>query len=488
MKKIINIPFFKNQKEIYLFIKEIRKQYLSGWNIIKSDFSYTQNKYLDNGIEKSRKSITGVDILLEKNNDGNGVEIFNENKPKLILEKKQLPNPIINKGDKINSPKIKYISPEINYLYWRKNYIEDIESKKPKNRTINSLNNIRKQILNHLENKSILKTILIKDELENRSMKILENHAIKIAKKIQIEKIEKNKTEYYIEVFDTINAWGGAAIRMFYNKKISLKDENKTKGIPRVHVKLWINKYIKVVELIKKGNYDDALQIIDIEIPGLGVSFGTKHIWFWSEFFIKNNFNKHEIATIYDERISKLLLGRTPKAQDYFNARMIYKDIRDNINKNLDSNNKFSSKDVERALFAFSQYYFNNNLTGWGDDEKLNKIPSKNKATQLEINVLKEDNALINIKMKNKLKNGVDFDIASKIFDLRNPEMATMMSNFSKIKQQKVQNDQNIEYKIVGSKGVIYTITNYLGKYSCTCSAFKYNPSKDCKHILSVKK
>ena len=33
-------------------------------------------------------------------------------------------------------------------------------------------------------------------------------------------------------------------------------------------------------------------------------------------------------------------------------------------------------------------FYFNNNLTGWGDDEKLNSIPSKKKATEEEIKLI----------------------------------------------------------------------------------------------------
>ena len=489
MIKKINIPFFKENKDVLKSIEEIRRDYLTEFEIIESELSKDKLSIIENGIPKNISYTSGVDIFLEKRKSGENIKqvinlqpiIVKYRNNKMQLSKENIIEELLYKT------KLGFITPMINYDFWRKNYTEDIESKKPKVRTIKSLNNIRKQILNHLEKTSGLKSILNHNDLEKRSMKILETHAQKIANKIIVEKNEKNKLEYYIEVFDTINAWGGAAIRMFYNNEILLKDENKTKGIPRMHVGLWIKKYIKVVELIKKGEYDDALNIIYNDIPGLGVSFGTKHIWFWSEFFINNNLSKTEIATVYDERMAKLLFGKAANAKDYSNARNIYKEIRDELNKNLkiDSSNTYTSKDVERSLFAFSQFYFNNNLTGWGDDEKLNSIPSKKKATEEEIKLLKVENAKINIRMKNKLKKGIDFDFASKIFEIRNPEMATLMSSSL---------NENIEImpidvkKVNGSKGKVYTVTNNLGKYSCTCSAYKYNSTKVCKHILSIKK
>ena len=185
--------------------------------------------------------------------------------------------------------------------------------------------------------------------------------------------------------------------------------------------------------------------------------------------------------------MAKLLFGKTANARDYSNARNKYKEIRDDLNKEINLNNRYTSKDVERALFAFSQYYFNNNLTGWGDDEGLNGIPSKNKATEQEIKLLLEGNAKINLRMKNKLKKGNDFSFASKIFEIRNPEMAKLMSISLNENNEIISSNLKMEHKINGSMGKIYTVTNNLGKYSCTCSAYKYNPTKDCKHILSIK-
>jgi hypothetical protein len=40
-------------------------------------------------------------------------------------------------------------------------------------------------------------------------------------------------------------------------------------------------------------------------------------------------------------------------------------------------------------------------------------------------------------------------------------------------------------FRVPGSKGAVYTVTNDRGSWSCTCPASKYQ-SGDCKHIKSV--
>jgi hypothetical protein len=41
------------------------------------------------------------------------------------------------------------------------------------------------------------------------------------------------------------------------------------------------------------------------------------------------------------------------------------------------------------------------------------------------------------------------------------------------------------QYKVPGSKGAIYTVTNDSGAWSCTCPASKWQKG-DCKHIQAM--
>lgn len=40
------------------------------------------------------------------------------------------------------------------------------------------------------------------------------------------------------------------------------------------------------------------------------------------------------------------------------------------------------------------------------------------------------------------------------------------------------------EFKVTGSKGDVYTVTENLGEWSCSCTGFKYHSK--CKHIDKV--
>ena len=42
------------------------------------------------------------------------------------------------------------------------------------------------------------------------------------------------------------------------------------------------------------------------------------------------------------------------------------------------------------------------------------------------------------------------------------------------------------QYRVPGSKGSVYTVTNDSGSWSCTCPASKWQKG-ECKHILSLK-
>ena len=43
------------------------------------------------------------------------------------------------------------------------------------------------------------------------------------------------------------------------------------------------------------------------------------------------------------------------------------------------------------------------------------------------------------------------------------------------------------EFKVKGSKGNIYKVTNDEGIWSCSCPAHGFGRGKDCKHIIKIK-
>jgi len=43
------------------------------------------------------------------------------------------------------------------------------------------------------------------------------------------------------------------------------------------------------------------------------------------------------------------------------------------------------------------------------------------------------------------------------------------------------------EFKVAGSKGNIYKVTNDEGIWSCSCPAHGFGRGKDCKHIIKIK-
>jgi hypothetical protein len=43
------------------------------------------------------------------------------------------------------------------------------------------------------------------------------------------------------------------------------------------------------------------------------------------------------------------------------------------------------------------------------------------------------------------------------------------------------------EYKVKGSKGKIYNVTNDGGYWSCSCPAYGFGRGKECKHIVSLR-
>jgi hypothetical protein len=182
----------------------------------------------------------------------------------------------------------------------------------------------------------------------------LEAEGKRLASMIDKETDLNKQDSFYLAIFDIVNAWGGGSIGRFYTST-----NNPTSQTRRSAYKKFIPYYKKAVEKIKEGKYTEALSIIDSDkVPGIGISFGAKHVWFWSDFF-KDSGSDKEVAPVYDMRIALAFrMWGGPKTSDY-----------DSYLKELDGVKSkykdFTRKDVERAVFAFSDHYFDNDMTSW---------------------------------------------------------------------------------------------------------------------------
>jgi hypothetical protein len=50
------------------------------------------------------------------------------------------------------------------------------------------------------------------------------------------------------------------------------------------------------------------------------------------------------------------------------------------------------------------------------------------------------------------------------------------------------KNTDKKDYKVKGSKGNTYKVTNDSGIWSCSCPAFGFSHGRECKHIKNIKK
>ena len=137
-----------------------------------------------------------------------------------------------------------------------------------------------------------------------------------------------------IKVFDLIQLWGGGmGVKGFYYSGM------------REDLHSWLPLYLDFIN--KLDREENSLEAIRaalhnlLEIKGIGMSFGTKHLKFWAK------------LPIFDDRISLLLYSKKcKKVDDYLK---FLTDIH-----LISEVSTLSVLEVERSLFAFSQNYFKN--------------------------------------------------------------------------------------------------------------------------------
>lgn len=216
--------------------------------------------------------------------------------------------------------------PPIDYRYWLSQHGD------------NDVGNNRLGLTSRLSNLKKNNSTISADVIELKSM----SDAVSfIEKKVASE----TKTyQDYLDIFDAINNWGGKAIqRGIIYSGLTLRNKLDHED--------WFAYYIKAANLLRQE--DRVLEGIELmfSTPGLGVSFGSKHIAFWTY--------DNPVTAVYDSKISQILLrSENPKIKDMI---PFISAINKLANEQSDYCDGLKPKEIEKALFAFHKYYWLNN-------------------------------------------------------------------------------------------------------------------------------
>ncbi len=215
--------------------------------------------------------------------------------------------------------------PPIDYKYWLSQHGD------------NDIGNNRLGLTSRLSNLKIINSTISDNVIELKSMS---EAASFIEKKVASETISYQD---YLDVFDTINNWGGKSIqRGKIYSGITLRNN--------LDFQDWFANYIIAAKCLRdRDRFVEGVELM-FAIPGLGVSFGSKHIAFWT-------FDNPAIA-IYDSKISQILLRSiNPRMNDMM---PFISAINKLANHHSDYFGRLSPKDIEKALFAFHKHYWSN--------------------------------------------------------------------------------------------------------------------------------
>lgn len=215
--------------------------------------------------------------------------------------------------------------PPIDYGYWLTQHGDNV------------VGNVGLGLTTRLSNLQIINSSISQEVIDLNSMLEAVDY---IERKVAVK--TKNNQDY-LDIFDAINNWGGKTIqRGIIYSGLTLRNNLEYKD--------WFTNYINAAELLR----EEGQLLMGIELMfktiGLGVSFGSKHIAFWT-------FDNPATA-IYDSKISQILLrSKNPKTQDmipFINA------INNLSNNHVEFCGELTPKDIEKALFAFHKNYWSN--------------------------------------------------------------------------------------------------------------------------------
>ena len=165
-----------------------------------------------------------------------------------------------------------------------------------------------------------------------------------------ISNIDSANENEILDIFDLINIWGGLqGGSNFYN----IKDETSM----RIDYKDWLPKYIKLIKKAILKNSSTYFDVLNGDIPYLNMSFGSKHISFWS----RKNGNNNCLIVI-DNKIAGITGVKKAKNADY---NIIIQEVHD-----LEVTLQLEPQQIEKGLFSFHSYYFDNENTKFNGDNK----------------------------------------------------------------------------------------------------------------------
>jgi hypothetical protein len=262
-----------------------------------------------------------------------------------------------------------------------------------------------------------------------------ENEIIEKIKNI----VDLENDEEILKVFDLIQIWGGLqGGSNFYNiiEGTSL----------RLNYKKWLPKYKELIKLAILKNKDAYNIVTSGEIPNLRMSFGSKHISFWSR-----KINDNDCLVIIDNKIAGVSGALT--ALD-----VNYSEILTQIN-NYSKEFNLKPFEIEKSLFTFHRAYFNNSNTIFFG--RKNWVKEKDYESALII--FENLNIDKNIKPQNKplkiRKNKVILDINVEGF---NGILASIDWNSNKWSDIPTNNDiTNSDYRFVIDNGYSFTFLNF---------------------------
>lgn len=235
--------------------------------------------------------------------------------------------------------------PSIDFTYW---YNQNQANALLQNRFISMITRICNiyQINNSHKQAFFCGNEIEIDRLKKLNYNELEEEIINRIK--AISSIDLANENEILEIFDLINIWGGLqGGSNFYN----IKDGTST----RIQYKKWLPKYIEIIKKAILKNSTTYFDVLNGEIPYLNMSFGSKHISFWSR---KNGNNKCLI--VIDNKIAGITGIKKAKNADFS---IIIQEVHD-----LEVALQLEPQQIEKGLFSFHSYYFDNENTKFNGD------------------------------------------------------------------------------------------------------------------------
>lgn len=225
----------------------------------------------------------------------------------------------------------------LNYAYWVEQ--NDYFSNKP------LLDTIRVG-LNHANNRGFIAERLGIDFMKyfptNEQLVNFIAEKIKNASQSDLDLIDDDEV---LLIFDLIQGWGGKMGRMPYVRPENNPSRYAEKNLFASTYKEFISLINKQVATDQENHYKDILTTMK-SLNGVGESFATKHIFFWSKYGLRKN-----SLPIFDTRMKRLL--------EVFQEQGSYMDFLRFLDL-IATEKGMQQYEVERALFAFSQNYFQN--------------------------------------------------------------------------------------------------------------------------------